>query len=628
MCGFLCIADARGVRTEAAEAALDGMALRGPDDRGSLHLPLPAGGSLFLGHRRLSILGLGEAGHQPYRRGRVLLVFNGEIYNYLELREELRAEGVEFSGANSDTEVLAAGLERHGRSFLERLNGMFAGVALFEETGELLLFRDPAGQKPLYLHRSEGLLIASSEPRGILSYKPLELDRRRTLRGFLLGYHAEGTTHAGLECLPPGHSALFPSPLSPFAPEPYAAEPYTTRQEPETATLSHDEEGLSELLQQSVERHLRSDVPVGLYLSGGIDSTLVLHALAARGVTPTCFTIGFRDATADETPWARRAAEHYGAPLRVRTVDVPDLETTLGILDYFDEPFYDSSAIPTAILNGMASEEVKVVLGGDGGDELFCGYRRYVHTLRLQDTRSRPLEQGLLQLARSCGPRRLRTNKFLANASYPPVEALFRNSHDLSLLRFLEDPAGVYLDALASYASAFPTGGKLTATDLYRGDVHSYLSGDILTKADRCSMMSSIEQRAPLLDAQLVRFSEALPHRAKVRRGEGKALLKQIIARELGSDFAYRRKQGFVFPLRRLLTTHEAAVKEILRDGLSGGPVDASPLLHADLATLTDAELSGVWRCFVLARFQLVHSGRASRVNTTPGAAGGTVLAA
>lgn len=600
MCGFLVIHDATGITRAAAEAALDTLQARGPDDRGVLEPGLPGGGSLWMGHRRLSILGLGEGGRQPYRRGRVVLVFNGEVYNYLELRAELSAEGQAFSGENSDTEVLAAGLDAHGPDFLRRLNGMFAGVVLFEDTGELLLFRDPAGQKPFYLHRSAGLLIAASEPKAILRYRRLETDRSKLLRGFVLGYHNEGTVHAGIESAPPGHMALLRDPDE---------APRWSPIEPDAAAdrAPSDGRGFGELFGRAVERHLRSDVPVGLYLSGGIDSTLVLHALSRRGITPTCYTIGFAEASADETPWARRAAEHYGAPIRVRTVDVPDLERTLAILDYFDEPFYDSSAIPTALLNSMAAEEVTVVLGGDGGDELFCGYRRYVHTLGLQGLAASGPGRGLLRLAQRVGPARLRRNKFLANASYGPVEALFRNSHDLSLLEYVPDPEGLYRETLERWALPFGGAeGRLDASAVFRGDVPNYLSADILTKADRCSMMASIEQRAPLLDAELIHFGQHLPQRWKVRRGEGKALLKQLLARELGADFAYRRKQGFVFPLRRLLGVHQGPVKETLRQGLDPELVDARRFLGLDLAELPDEQLGHVWRMFVLARHRLV----------------------
>ncbi|HED66155.1 MAG TPA: asparagine synthase (glutamine-hydrolyzing) [Planctomycetes bacterium] len=615
MCGFLVIASSDEIHPERARAARDTLAARGPDDAGEERLSFPDGTGLYLGHRRLSILGLDPRNRQPYASGRVRLIFNGEIYNFIELARELEAEGIRIEDSHSDTEVLAAGLAAHGEQFLERLNGMFAGCAYFEDEGRLLLFRDPTGQKPIFLHRKGTTLIAASEPKALLALRRFERDDEKILAGLLVGYHIDGGVWRDMETLPPGHLLDWSPGRASSVPRAIA---FRTRDEADPR--SPDGLGALEgVLERAVERHLRADVPLGLFLSGGIDSTLNLLALKRLGKTPTCFTIGFTDTANDESEFARRAADHCGAPFQMEVVDAPDFDAACAILDYYDEPFYDSSAIPTALLNRMAARSVKVVLGGDGGDEVFCGYRRYVYQHFLARAR-RHLGSGgrdaALALLKRVAPGRIRRNKYLLNAGSDPAEMLFRNSHDLGLLEFISDErraARTYETTLATWRVPFDEAAQGLAKDprradadpayYFHGDVPRYLSCDILTKADRSSMMHGIEQRAPLLDTALVDFALRLPPSLRVRRLEGKKALKELVARELGAGFAYRRKQGFVFPIRRFMTTHETAIRETIRHGVPSDLLRVDGVLDDPFEGASPELLGRAWKLFVLGRF-------------------------
>ena len=352
---------------------------------------------------------------------------------------------------------------------------------------------------------------------------------------------------------------------------------------------------------------MRADVPVGLYLSGGVDSTIVLHYLSEAGITPRCFAIGFGEPGFDETEWAKRAASHYGATLTTTYVDNPGLDEVGEILDYFDEPFYDSSAVPTAMLNKTAAEDVKVVLGGDGGDEVFFGYKRYIYTFYLYRVLQQvpaPLRRSLLAIVRRLGGSRTKHNKFLRNALLDPVEALFLNSHDIGggeLIRDADTAGRAHAMAFEHYSRAFDAG--FDPAGIFRGDVDNYLSCDILMKADRCSMMNSIEQRAPLLDSDLIRFAAELPLVTKLQRGEGKSVLKKVLARELGNGFAYRKKSGFRFPLKRFAVENEAEIRETIRTGLQDMPFDASKLLRRGFSDYRLVDLERMWKLFALGRF-------------------------
>jgi asparagine synthase (glutamine-hydrolysing) len=608
MCGFLLIHDDAGIRRDDALRALRTLARRGPDDWGHavFRNGRPSGsdeaGDLFIGHRRLSIIGLTRENRQPFAFGEGHLAFNGEIYNYLELRDALSADGVEFLLKNSDTEVLAAGLATFGEAFLSRLNGMFAGVFYDAARGRILMFRDPAGQKPFYVYRSRGLLIAASEIKAIEAYVPLEVAWEKVCAGLILGYHNRGSVFQDVADLPPGHLLTIPYPSVP--PDPPRARPIPSL--PQTV-FPPTEEGFADCYSRAVARHMRADVPVGLYLSGGIDSTITLHFLRQAGIFPTCFSIGFREPEFDETKWARMAAKHYDAALTVHYLDLPTFQEADAILSYFDEPFYDSSAIPTAQLNRLAAASVKVVLGGDGGDELFFGYKRYVftrHAHRVARLFPRSWESPLLAVSGAIGGPRARRNKYVRNAFRDPADALFLNSHGVSMGAYISSPhvaAEAIRAASSSYTEPFAPGTDPAAWFL--GEVPNYLSCDILAKSDRCSMMHGLEQRAPLLDAEVIAFALGLPRRQKVRFSQGKWIIKRIVARELGQAFAFRSKRGFRFPMRGFLTACQREVRDTIADGLRMGPFQAGPVLDRPFDEAPESDLEDIWKLFVLGRF-------------------------
>ena len=529
---------------------------RGPDDQGTFQNDWAA-----IGMRRLAIIDV-AGGHQPVSSagGRIQVVFNGEIYNFRELRRELETRGYVFQ-SHSDSEVIAHAYAEYGTACFERLRGMFAIAVVDQDRRRLVLARDRIGKKPLYVGElSPGLLGFGSELKTLLAvpgWTP-QLSMPAVQDFFSLGYiPAPDTIFEGIAKLPPAHWMSIEPGRDGGAPTiqqtRYAHVDFQPKWTDDEATL---EERLLAELDDAVKVRLVSDVPFGAFLSGGLDSSVVCALMTRHLSQPLkTFSIGFEEAAFDELPDARRVAEHLGTEHHEMVVrpDAANLLETL--VHHFDEPFGDSSAIPTYLVSQLAAKHVKMVLSGDGGDELFAGYSRYRRYAALQRIRRSTLGMGpgLARLAGALIPgakgRRLAGIGQRMGLPWPD---------DYLALVGLASPADLGL-LFGERAKTDPFGSirqRFVRSDIdsdmeriLSGDMDTYLADDILTKVDRTTMAVSLEGRAPLLDQNLIAFAARLPFDMKLRGEQGKYLFRKVAARLLPADVLNKRKQGFAIPL-------------------------------------------------------------------------------
>jgi asparagine synthase (glutamine-hydrolysing) len=528
---------------------------RGPDDQGVEH-----GSGWCLGFRRLSILDLSPLGHQPMRSpdGRFWLAFNGEIYNYIELRADLERDGERFE-SGSDTEVLLRLLARRGEGALQLLNGMFALAFIDTRERTFLLARDRLGVKPLYYHMHGGDLRFASELKALLAWPdaPRGISPAAVAEYLSLGYlSSETCIFEGYAKLPPG--CIMAGSLD--APSQARPAPYwrlSLNDGAEERGLTRDElEATHDLLLDAVRIRLRSDVPLGIFLSGGLDSGLVA-ALAAQasGASPLALTVSFLEESADETALARATAQHAG--LEHRTVlQRPAALTDLDRLAWFyDEPFGDPSALPTFALCEAAAHHATVFLSGDGGDEAFGGYRRYIESAR---------HQGVIGLASLAGWGLRSVARLVPDMSLAQYRLLKLGLPERRAAAAFDqlpgDPA-TWLAMHPEIRSLAAQGGRALwqrwqqsrSTSLLarqqRLDYELYLPDDVLVKVDRASMAHSIEVRSPFLDYRLVEWAARLPRRALLNTREGKLPLRKLGERLLPATVRGAAKRGFGAPL-------------------------------------------------------------------------------
>jgi asparagine synthase (glutamine-hydrolysing) len=571
MCGIAGIAARRAPDSrEWLLAGRDAMRHRGPDDAG---LWWSDDGRVGLAHRRLAVVDLSAGGHQPMARGALHIVYNGEIYNFTDLRAELALAGHTFSSA-SDTEVILAAYRQWGVDCLARLKGMFA-LALFDaKCRTLLLARDRAGEKPLYYRAQAGEIRFASELKGLLADP--DLARRVDAESFE-AYLADGYVPAE-RCMLAGFAKLPPAHALSFEIDSGATRLWRYWQLPEApaANVAVDESGLLNELErrfeQAVRRQLVADVPVGVLLSGGVDSSLVTAFAARAHPGVRSFTVRFPGHGAyDETEHARLIARHFGTG-HVE-IEAESMTPTLlpSLARQFDEPMTDSSMLPTYLLSKVVRSHCTVALGGDGGDELFGGYPHY---------------DRMAWLARRCAPMPAFMRRALANLGGSlPVGLRGRNwlmalgcdfaTGVPAIAQMFDARARGRLAAAAAWSTDFaerdraariPVGAELLqrATRL---DFATYLPEDLLVKVDRASMLTSLEVRAPLLDVDMIEFAFGqVPARLKADASGRKLLLKKLAARVLPPAFDQARKQGFSIPLARWLRAGEW--REYFRDVL------------------------------------------------------------
>lgn len=564
MCGIagLFRPDGGAVDAQLLKRITDSLTHRGPDERGEY---LAAG--VGLGHRRLSIIDRAD-GQQPLfnEDGSVVVVFNGEIYNFAVLREELSACGHTFK-THSDTEVIVHAWEQWGRACVTRFRGMFAFALWDGRRRQLFLARDRLGIKPLYYGLlSNAEVVFGSELKALRLHPNFSdrLDVQAIEDYFGYGYIPEPRSiYQGIFKLPPGCTLLLEH-GSRRLPEPQA---YWNISFANVAPIDDDSatEGLRERLREAVDIRLVAEVPLGAFLSGGVDSSSVVATMAGLSGEPvrTC-SIAFGDEAFDESAHAAQVAELYATAHSVDRVDPEDYSLLDQLAGLYDEPFADSSALPTYRVCELAKRHVTVALSGDGGDELLAGYKRY--GLHLNDLATKAkVPAPVRSLCGAIGriypdfaamPKVLSRRQALLSMGQDPVTAYFEiNSvlkNDLRsriYSRQFQRQLGGYsaVDVMRRHAAEFDGDDALSLAQYL--DFKTYLPGDILTKVDRASMAHALEVRVPLLDHKVVEWAATLPNHCKQRDGQAKWLLKKAMEPSLPNDILYRSKRGFAVPL-------------------------------------------------------------------------------
>ncbi len=537
-----------------AEEAIRSTRHRGPDDTGMLRFP----GGVF-GHNRLSIIDLSPLGHQPMaREEKAVLVFNGEIYNYRGLRAELEAKGHIFR-SRSDTEVILIGYLEWGDAVVERIDGMFA-VAIYDlEKKRLLLARDRSGKKPLfYFLDGDGIRFAS-EPKALLASGVSSRVNVSELASLLtFGYVASPSTiRENVFEVPPASTLSFERGRRPIVKR-YWRAPFA--ESPLDVTVEEATRKVRELVDQAVERRLESDVPLGAFLSGGIDSTIIVGAMARRlGRKVKTFSIGFKgDPRYDETHFARIAARAFDTEHTEFTLSPTSFDLIERLVQAHDGPFGDSSAVPTSIVSELTRKHVTVALSGDGGDEIFAGYTRFLAAESLERVpfALRRVMSGVSRALPTKGsPKSLhvRAHRFLSRAALPLAErmAMWNPFFGGDLNALLRPDLHKYVNAPLEWADSV-VAESLGASPLARVLAHNfetYLPFDLLVKADRSSMMHSLEVRAPFLDTALIEYAARLPDSMKRKGLTTKWILKRAYADLLPAEITSRGKMGFGVPL-------------------------------------------------------------------------------
>jgi asparagine synthase (glutamine-hydrolysing) len=599
MCGICGLVSLHGASSpdRAALAAMNAtMIHRGPDSEGML-----VDGPVGLAVRRLSIIDL-EGGDQPIGNEdrTIQVVQNGEIYNYRELRAELERRGHRFS-TRSDTEVLVHLYEERGPGFVEALRGMFA-LALWDSRGRrLVLGRDPFGIKPLYYRNAGGTLSFASELKSLMSQpglaREVDLDALEAFLAFN-SIPAPLTIFSEVRKLPAGHILVWDGGeprIERYArPRPVAARDVRSEGDEQLAAE------LRERLRDSVRAHLVADVPVGVLLSGGVDSS-ALTALAASESSErvSTFSIGFEEGSFDELSAARMVAERYGTDHHELVVRPDAVELLPRLVEVFDEPFADSSALPTFLVSQLAAGSVKVALSGEGGDELFGGYYTYVADQlapRLAPA-ARALKGVVERLPSSSAKASLdyKAKRFVRGAHLPPLERhhawkeIFSSDARAELVARRRDGVSNPLDLhRARYEE---TEGAESLARLQDLDVGIYLVDDLLVKTDRASMAHSLEARVPFCDPAVAELALALPTSKKVRGLAKKRLLRRAVAPLLPRSIVHARKQGFSVPMAAWL---RGELEPFAREVLATDTVGRQGYFHPNrVSGLIDAHVSG-----------------------------------
>jgi asparagine synthase (glutamine-hydrolysing) len=548
---------------QALERMGESIAHRGPDAHGIYHQK-----NIGLCHRRLSIIDLSEAGKQPMlsHDGEYIIVFNGEIYNYQTLRQELLDEGCPFF-SHSDTEVILALYARDGKKMLDKINGQFA-FAIWDKINEsLFIARDRIGKKPLYYHQIDNDIVFASELKALLCLKQIPRNIRLDAVHDFFAYQYipdPKTIFENIYKLEPGHYLEIDK--NGISKHQYWDISFSQQSQSSEAQLKTE---LQAMIKQCTTSRMISDVPLGAFLSGGVDSSGIVATMAKNSEQPiTTCSIGFDTKQFNETEFAQQVANQYHTDHHEYIVHENVKDNLKKIVSYFDEPFADPSLVPTYFVSQLARQKVTVAIAGDGGDEVFAGYEKYSID---------HIENKL----RNMIPKLIRKNLF------PPIESILSKFNfklckkAVTLLNSLQQDAamGFYLSnaqitdkdwryitsdktrkALGDYHPSTITTGFYERCDgpdhlakiLYT-DMKTYLPGGILVKVDRTSMANSLEVRAPILDYQLIEFAATIPSALKFNQGEKKYILKEAFKDDLPDDILYRKKMGFSVPLAQWL---------------------------------------------------------------------------
>ena len=579
MCGICGLASIQSDQIQTEEAVIRRMTQtlqhRGPDSDGFY-----LNSRVMLGMRRLSIIDL-DTGEQPITNedGTVVVIFNGEIYNFRSLRRALENKGHHFR-TQSDTEVIVHAYEEYGERCLEHLNGMFA-IAIWDRRYDVLfLARDRLGIKPLFYWHDSRHLVFGSEIKAVLAHPaaPREIDLS-ALDAFLSVEYIAGsqTIYSGIRKLQPGHYLKLHDGQVDIV-RYWNIRKSETPQD-EAACIEH----LTELIDDAVRMRMVSDVPLGAFLSGGIDSSTVLAFMSRHSTQPVrTFSIGFDDVTYNELPIAAQVADFFQTDHSFRVLD-PDVRSmAFDLVGQFDEPFGDFSIFPTFLVSRLAREHVKVVLTGDGGDEVFGGYDTYVaqwlsryYRWVPESVRTKILpalmaqfppqaaKKGLINKAKrwvegAALPDNLQHVRWMIFSDLAQKDRLYSSEFKTALGK---DASLAPFEAYFEEAAGFNSLGQQQYVD-----IKTYLAEDILTKVDRMSMATSLEARVPLLDYRIVEFAVNLPAHMKLRKGQTKWILRQAMAPHLPSAVLRKPKQGFSIPMKHWLT---GPLKPMMQDLLS-----------------------------------------------------------
>jgi asparagine synthase (glutamine-hydrolysing) len=614
MCGLTGIFDprGRGPMAPAVQAMTDRLIHRGPDADG---VWTDDAAGIALGHRRLSIIDLSPAGAQPMASacGRYVIVYNGEVYNAEDLRRDLAAAGAtpDYRG-HSDTEVMLAAFSRWGvRAAMDRLIGMFAFALWDRKERCLTLARDRLGIKPLYWGEADGLFLFASELKSFHAHPGFRPEIDRAALAAYMRYNyvpAPASIYKDVFKLEPG-CLLFKRAEQPARVERYWDLRRIAHDGQSAPRDLSDRDAVDEadaLIGDAVKRRMVADVPLGAFLSGGIDSSTVAALMQAQSDVPVkTFSIGFDAAGYDEAPHAAAVAKHLGTDHTELYVDPGQaLDVIPRLPEFYDEPFADSSQIPTYLVSALTRRHVTVALSGDGGDEVFAGYTRYAwgDLLRRRTGRiPRPLRAGAARmlhcLSEDSWDRLLKHLPVAKRLSHPGQKAhkladVLALPDDMALFRRLitawRDPAAVVPGATETPTVAWDDGVREDVPRFMERmqllDSLMYLPDDILTKVDRASMAVSLEARVPLLDHRVVEFAWSLPRRLRVRDGQGKWILRRVLDRYVPPALTERPKMGFGIPVDRWI---KGPLRDWAEDLLSpaalaeGGLLDPAPVRHA-----------------------------------------------
>ncbi len=603
MCGILGFLTHKAVDIpdlEVLRGMRDTLIHRGPDDSGEFIRPLDDGGPfVFFGHRRLSIIDL-TGGHQPLsnENGKIWVTFNGEIYNFQELKNRLEGLGHQFQ-TNSDTEVIAHAYEQYGENCVRHFNGMFAIGIWDESRKKLFLARDRLGKKPLYYSVTNDTFLFASELKAFLAYPCFsrKVDPLSFMKYLFFEYvPSPHTIFSDARKLPPASYLIWQK--GGVEIKEYWS-PFDSENKEKNLSETEVELRMIELLRQSVKRRLISDVPLGVFLSGGIDSSAITAFAQeeARGKIKT-FSIGFEDPSFDESKYACLASKYLGTDHHEQTMTPADLLNLVPNLpDILDEPMADASILPTYLLSKFTRRYVTVALGGDGGDELFAGYPTY-----LAHKFARPYELvlgnlhpivsllgNLLPVSDDNISFDFKVKKFLSGIGYPDG---IRNSVWLGSFSFPELKKVLSPDMntqfnqarLAEEITSYEKGYLLKdkTTLLQYLDLKLYLQDDILVKMDRASMACSLEVRAPFLDHELVEFIMNLPSSLKLRRFTTKYILKKAIKKFLPKEVIQRSKKGFGVPIAKWV---KGPLRDLFGDLLGYDRIRKEGFLNPDYVT-------------------------------------------
>lgn len=570
---------------------------RGPDGDG---VWLNADHTLVFSHRRLAIVDLTEHGKQPMQSfdKKWTITYNGEIYNSAELREALISQGAKFTGT-SDTEVIVNAVALWGvHKTAKLLIGMFACALWNHDKQKMYLMRDRLGIKPLYWGMQEGRIVFASQPKAFLAYPHFELkiDPHARANFFMFNYVPEGLCiYKDVQKVKPGTIVCFGKDHEPIV-ESFWNLYDVVEQGKHAPKLSDDHmiENTHNLLKDAVGRRMLADVPLGAFLSGGIDSSLVVALMQAQSLSPIkTFTIGFEDQEFNEAGYAKQVAQHLGCDHHEEFLSQQDLINMVPkIADWYDEPFADVSQLPTALVSQIARKHVTVALSGDGGDELFSGYNRYFLGTKLwKMLKWQPKwMRATLRVMLSVAPHGL-----IQNMSNGQLSLISEKVTKVKELLKADSPKDLYHHLVNFWPPHTPAGKTLSAWDLtgdipkdltlmqgmQYADTLTYLPGDILTKVDRASMQCSLEARVPLLDHRVVQQAWSLPAHLRVQQGKGKWILRQILGKYVPEALFERPKMGFGVPLHSWLRgpLKDWAMSLLTKENLDANGIDSNAVL-------------------------------------------------